>query len=187
MKIAIADPPYLGRAERWYGISGEGNGHGLGKADEHPEAYLWDDPKTHKDMVHNLESNYDSWAIAMSVHSLSTYLKVIETDSRNGIRVCVWNKPSSFTSGSRIKNTWEPVIIKVHESRRGYGGGFRVNDLMTCPPPRKNFIGSKPPAWTAWVLELLGYQEGDTVEDLFPGSNAVSNALANRTLDFYGN
>lgn len=62
-----------------------------------------------------------------------------------------------------------------------------MNDLMTCPPPRKNFIGSKPPAWTAWVLELLGYQEGDTVEDLFPGSNAVSNALANRTLDFYGN
>jgi len=23
MKLAIADPPYLGRAERWYGITGE--------------------------------------------------------------------------------------------------------------------------------------------------------------------
>ena len=185
MKIAIADPPYLGRAERWYGSSGVGDGYGLGKADEHPEAHLWDLPETHKNLVLELEANFDAWAIALSVHSLSTYLEVIKTDSRNGIRVCVWHKPASVTSGSRIKNNWEPVIVKVPEDRRGYKGGFQVQDVMTCPPLRSGFVGSKPPAWTAWILELLGYREGDQVTDLFLGSKSVSRALSNRTLDFF--
>jgi DNA modification methylase len=29
-----------------------------------------------------------------------------------------------------------------------------------------------------WVLDALGYEEGDTVDDLFPGSGAVSAAIA---------
>ena len=80
MKLAIADPPYLGRANRWYG-DGCGDGNGVGRADFHPEASNWDNPQTHIDLVHMLEKEYDGWAIALTVHSLSTYMKVIETDS----------------------------------------------------------------------------------------------------------
>ena len=89
MKLCIADPPYLGRAVRWYGAGGIGYGSGIGQADNHPEAALWDDPETHKQLAKDLMENYDGFAIAMSVHSLSTYLSVIETKDRNGIRVCV--------------------------------------------------------------------------------------------------
>jgi hypothetical protein len=183
MKLAIADPPYLGRAVRWYGAGGCGDGKGKGQADNHPEAYLWDSPQTHIQLVRDLNAKYDGWAIAMSVHSLSTYLQEIETDSRNGIRVCVWHKPSAIQSGSRISNNWEPVLIKVPSTRKGWKSEApRVKDVLTANPLRQNFVGSKPYEWTRWVLDLLGYEEGDTVDDLFNGSGAVSEALKEQRL-----
>lgn len=177
MRLCIADPPYLGRAVRWYGEGGCGIARGSGQADNHPEAHVWDDPETHKQLVKDLEAEYDGWAIAMSVHSLSTYLSVVETDSRNGIRVAVWNKPSAVTSGNRITNHWEPVLLRVPDSRKGWSSGDRIKDVLTCNPLRSNFIGAKPPDWTYWVLQMLGYEETDEVVDLFAGSGAVQSAI----------
>jgi len=179
VKLCIADPPYLGRAVRWYGAGGCGNGKGQGQADNHPEAHLWDKPETHQALVKELNANYDGWAIAMSVHSLSTYLSIVETDSRNGIRVAVWHKPSAFPSGSRISNNWEPVLIRVPSGRKGRTDGLQgVSDVLTCPPLRSNFVGAKPLEWTHWALSLMGYQDGDDVTDYFLGSGAVTNALS---------
>jgi len=179
MKLCIADPPYLGRAVRWYGEGGCGIGNGDGQADNHPNAYLWDKPETHQNLVKELENNYDGWAIAMSVHSLSTYLSIIETDSRNGIRVCVWHKPSAVTSGNRITNHWEPVLIRVPETRKGWkSGAARVKDIATFNPPKVGFMGAKPVEWTHWILDLLGYEDGDEIVDLFHGSGAVTHALS---------
>ena len=182
MKLCIADPPYLGRAVRWYGAGGIGYGSGIGQADNHPEAALWDDPETHKQLAKDLMENYDGFAIAMSVHSLSTYLSVIETKDRNGIRVCVWHKPSSLPSASRIQNIWEPVIIKVPADRRSNKKGIRTKDVMSALPLRSGFVGSKPREWTRWVLDLMGYEEADEIVDLFNGSGAVSNAINQTTL-----
>jgi hypothetical protein len=177
MKLAIADPPYLGRAERWYGVDGCGNGHGIGKADEHPEAAIWDDPQAHIDLVRQLEVEFDGWAIALSVHSLSTYMQAIHTDSRNGIRVMSWIKPSSVPSGNRIASTWEPVIVKVPAERRSHGKGRSMKDHLVVNPLRSGFVGAKPPAWTEWVLDAMGYREGDEIVDLFNGSGAVMQAI----------
>ena len=178
MKFCIADPPYLGRAVRWYGEGGCGNGNGHGQADNHPEAHIWDDPETHRNLVRNLQDSYDGWAIAMSVHSLSTYLSEVETDSRNGIRVCVWHKPSSYPSGSRIGNHWEPVLIKVPKERRGRTSGVAVKDVISCNPRNIGFVGSKPSEWTRWVLDLMGYDHRvDDVDDIFHGSGSVKETI----------
>lgn len=178
MRLCIADPPYLGRAVRWYGAGGCGDGYGTSQADNHPEAHVWDDPQTHRDLVDQLQTHFDGWAIAMSVHSLSTYLSVVDTDSRNGIRVCVWHKPSAITSGNRITNHWEPVLVKVPEGRRGWASGkTRMKDVMSCNPPKVNFRGAKPTAWTEWVLDLMGYEQTDEVVDLFEGSGMVSDVI----------
>jgi hypothetical protein len=182
MKLAIADPPYLGRAVRHYGVGGRAYGRGKGKSDTHPEAHIWDNPETHRQMVRDLDANYDGWAIAMSVHSLSTYLEVVETESENGIRVCVWHKPNAIPSGSRIINYWEPVLVKVPASRKGRTKGVITKDIFTANAPRVGFSGSKPKEWTHWVLDLMGYQEGDQVTDLFHGSGAVSKALKEQRL-----
>lgn len=178
-KLCIADPPYLGRAVRWYGVGGCGDGGGKGQADQHPDAKEWDNPARHQQLIHDLERDYDGWAVAMSVHSLSTYLNVVETESRNGIRVCVWHKPASITSGNRITNSWEPVLIRVPSDRKGWKSGLaRTKDVLTADPLRSGFRGAKPSEWTNWVLDLLGYRDGDEVTDLFHGSGAVTNALA---------
>lgn len=178
MKLCIADPPYLGRAVRWYGEGGCGDGRGTNQADNHPDAAQWDDPERHKQLVSELEAKFDGWAIAMSVHSLSTYLSVVETDSRNGIRVCVWHKPNAITSGSRITNHWEPVLVRVPKERRGWASGMeRTKDVLIAGTPNIGFRGAKPKEWTLWVLGLLGYEKGDDVTDLFNGSGAVQYAL----------
>jgi hypothetical protein len=177
MKLAIADPPYLGRAHRWYGIGGRAKGRGKGRADEHPEAYLWDKPETHINLALQLVENYDGFAIACTSHSLSTYLSVIPTHSENGIRILSWIKPASLPSGSRITQSWEPVIVKVPKERKGRGKGKQMVDYLVCAAPRNGFAGSKPVAWTNWVLDAMGYKDGDIVEDLFAGSGAVAAAI----------
>lgn len=178
MKLCIADPPYLGRAVRHYGEGGRAYGRGKGKSDNHPEAHIWDNPETHKQLVRDLENNYDGWAIAMSVHSLSTYLEVVQTESENGIRVCVWHKPNAIPSGSRVMNYWEPVLIRIPKGRKQRIVGNNVQDIFTANAPRVGFSGAKPNEWTFWVLNLLGYQDNDVVDDLFHGSGAVANALS---------
>ncbi len=177
MKLAIADPPYLGRAHRWYGIGGWGKGNGKGRADEHPEAYLWDKPETHINLALKLLNEYDGFAIACTVHSLSTYLSVIPTSSTNGIRIMSWIKPASPPSGSRITQSWEPVIVKVPKERKARIKGNLMVDYLICTAPRTGFTGSKPISWTLWVLNAMGYQPNDEVHDLFPGSGMVQKAI----------
>jgi hypothetical protein len=176
MKFAIADPPYLGRANRWYG-DGCGMGKGTGRADSHPEAKKWDKPETHINLVHELEANYDGWAIALTVHSLSTYMQVIKTDSRNGIRVLSWVKPIAVPSGSRVATSWEPVIIRIPKSRKGWKAGKGVKDYLIANPKNIGFIGAKPKEWTHWVLDAMGATKDDVIVDLFNGSGAVSKAI----------
>jgi len=176
-RFVIADPPYLGRAHRWYGIGGRAKGRGKGRADEHPEAYLWDKPETHMALADDLMKNYDGFAIACSSHSLSTYLSVIETESENGIRIMSWIKPASLPSGSRITQSWEPVIIKVPKDRKGRGKGKQMVDYLVKAAPRDGFTGSKPEAWTHWVLDAMGVQQGDEVIDMFNGSGMVNQAI----------
>ena len=38
--------------------------------------------------------------------------------------------------------------------------------------------GQKPPGFCRWVLDLLGYRDGDTLDDLFPGSGVMSRVAA---------
>ena len=182
MKFAIADPPYLGRAVRWYGAGGCGNGYGSGQADIHPEAEIWDNPLTHKQLCKDLLSNYDGFAIALTVHSLSTYMSELQTNSRNGIRVMCWVKPSSIPSGNRLQNVWEPVIIKMPQSRKKYKSAKSCKDVLEAHPPRNGFVGSKPALWTNWVLDAMGVIDGDQVDDLFKGSGLVTQAINARNV-----
>lgn len=185
MKLCIADPPYLGRAHRWYGVGGQGIGYGgRYRADEHPEAGEWDDPKAHEAMVEHLLDNYDGFAIAATytVENMRTYTNALPLDARIG----AWCRPNVAPCGSRLTPSWEPVFFVVPKSRRTRTGGIERRDWIVAPTMRVGFSGAKPPAWTRWVLDVLGYQEGDTVDDMFPGSGAVAAEIAQTVLDFGG-
>lgn len=174
MKLAIADPPYLGRADRWYG-TGRGHAAGRGRADSHPDAAEYDQVETHIELLQTLEREFDGWAYAGSPDCLTMLLPVCEP----GVRVMVWHRGNAIPSGARLRNTYEIVLIRTPAGRSAHGTGLAVDDVLSAGiNTRQRFTGAKPPAWTRWVLAALGHQPGvDEVTDLFPGSGAVTDAI----------
>lgn len=182
MKLAIADPPYLGRADRWYG-----DGHGSGrtgnagnyrgrngrKPDYHPEAARWDDPQAHIDLVHDLAARFDGRAVAGHASTTRLLLNAAPDDAR----LAIWARPNAMPGGSRVVNSWEPVLYQIPPARRGRTAGLGVRDFLHASVIPQGFLGSKPPEWTRWVLDLLGYDPAiDDLTDLFAGSGAVAAA-----------
>lgn len=189
MRLAIADPPYpplfaeradrdggplrvtmRSRARRWYG-DGPRSTTDSPPADFHTQAGRWDDLTEHRKLIEHLTAEYDGWAIATTPDGLGAYQPLpISAD------IMVWHRPTALPGGGRLIRRWEPVIVFIPEERRGRGG-LRVADVLTCNAPREGFVGAKPPAWTRWVLDALGYDpDTDELVDLFPGSGAVSAA-----------
>lgn len=173
MRFAYADPPYLG-CGRLY-------------AKDHPEALIWDNPRTHQELIERLAAEYpDGWALSCHTPSLRVLLPMCPDD----VRIGAWVKPFHvYKKGVRPAYAWEPLL---------YRGGRNTNPPM--PPKggkaitpkdflaanitlRKGLTGTKPPVFNQWVLDLLGYREGDTLDDLFPGSGGMAEALARRPLD----
>src|SRR5699024_1113360 len=145
MRLAIADPPYLGRAARWYG---DGRGPGRGrvtahgrngrKPDHHPDAHEWDQPHRHTQLVSDL-SDFDGWAIAGARDYLGLLLAAAPADAR----VAVWHRPSAMPGGGRIITAWEPVLYRVPTGRRDRRTGHMIRDVLTHPVHRQGFLGSK--------------------------------------------
>lgn len=190
MRLAIADPPYLGRADRWYG-AGRGSGRTRAggatrgrngrKPDQHPDAARWDYPATHVELIERLTAEFDGWAVAG--HATSTALLLASAPA--GAQLAIWGRPNAIPGGARVINTWEPVVISVPRDRRDRSTGMRTRDLLIAPVRQQGFLGSKPPEWTRWVLDLLGYDpEEDEVTDMFAGSGAVT-AAADGMLSLY--
>lgn len=188
MMLAIADPPYLGRAGLWYGGKGrskqgtQGRACGRGKlaAEYHPNASEWDNPSRHIDTLRQIDNDYDGWAYAASAKTIDM---ILPTAFQLGARLAVWQVTNAIPDGARVMSTWEAVLFKQPRSRRAVGTGMRVKDVLTCAHPVSGFVGAKPREWTNWVLDLLGYQiNEDEVFDLFPGSGAVQQALDGRII-----
>lgn len=178
MRLAIADPPYLGRAQRWYGVGGRASGGGLHRADEHPDAAEWDDPARHQQLVMDLVDRYEGWAVAAAPTSIATYLAVVPP----GTRMLVWHKPNAVPSAHRVRWSYEPVFVFTPPGRRQHDDGLSMQDVLVAPVQR-GFAGAKPPSWTRWVLDAMGFHpRADTVDDLFPGSGAVSAVIAQEVL-----
>ena len=54
-----------------------------------------------------------------------------------------------------------------------------TRDSLAAKATRQlGLVGAKPPAFNAWVLDLLGYQDGDELVDLFPGTGGVDAAAS---------
>jgi len=152
MKFAYADPPYIGQAKKHYN-SEEVN---------------------HLQLVHELEIKFpDGWALSCSSPTLRDILNMCTKP----VRVMVWVKPfCSFKPNVNPAYAWEPVIV--------YGGRKRgrdlptVRDFVSCNITlKKGLSGVKPEDFCFWLFEILGMKKDDELEDLFPGSGAVTRAF----------
>ena len=164
MKLAYADPPYLGCSKLY---------------PEHPHARKWDDPFFHKMLMRTLNNQFDGWAYSLS----STSLPILLPLAPEGIRIAAWVKPfAAFKRNVRIAYTWEPVLFKPGRDSSKDGAPVGRDHLSHVITLKRGLTGAKPPEFCRWVLDLLGYVDGDEVTDMFPGTGVMGQTLAQGTL-----
>jgi hypothetical protein len=171
MRVAYADPPYLGCCALY------GHDHRSG---------CWNDLATHATLIHRLTEEFpDGWALSASSPSLRELLPLFPPD----VRVAAWVKSfCAFKKGVRPCYAWEPVIYRggrnAHHPPPVKGGKQTTpKDFIVAPITlKKGLTGAKPDAVCAWILDLLNVQAGDEVVDLFPGTAAMTRTAAALTV-----
>jgi len=154
-RFAYADPPYLGCGKRLYG-------------EHHPDAADWDSPEAHVALIRQLVDEFpDGWAVSLHAPSLPLYLQ----HCPDGARVGVWCKTWHQIRPTATQFAWEPVIWTT--SRTGKRSPM-VRDWYAGTATRQRGLpGVKPDGFNRWVLDLLGFEQGDELVDLFPGSGGM--------------
>ena len=142
-----------------------------------PWGMCWDAPAAHRILLDEL-ATFDGWALSLSSTSLAAVLP-----SAPDARVAAWVKPfAAYKPGIRIAYTWEPVLFKPGRDSSSDGAPVGRDHLAERITLQKGFIGAKPPRFCRWILDLLGYRDGDTFADLFPGSGVMERVRAQGVL-----
>jgi len=172
--FAIADPPYIGLARRYYRDQPDY----VGEVDHGELVSLLERRRTADTGIVECpggpERRLQGWALACSEASLRYLLPLVPPHPTT--RVCAWVKPGAVPAATYGPHgAWEAVLV-VGGRRRRPG----VRNWLRAYPARGGgtLMGRKPLAWCAWVFRLLGMVPGDLLEDLFPGTGIVSRAWA---------
>jgi hypothetical protein len=160
VKIAYADPPYVGQAKHHYGCA----------------------EVNHHELACRLVSEFpDGWALSASSPSLFPLLKAIEWPL--DCRIGAWVKPFHvFKKGVRPAYAWEPVIYrggrnKNHPPPPKGGKQTTPRDWVSCNITlKRGLVGAKPEGFCFWLFDLMGMKPDDDLVDLFPGTGAVTRA-----------
>lgn len=148
MKIAYADPPYIGCGSYHYDSAEVDHVALIGRlCDEFP----------------------DGWALSCHTPSLRELLPMCPEDTR----VAAWVKPfCSFKPNVRRAYAWEPVLW-----RGGREPPTTVRDFCAANITlKRGLAGAKPILFGHWIFNLLGMETTDEFVDLFPGTGAMTEA-----------
>ena len=158
MRVAYADPPYVGQSKKHYG-GAEVN---------------------HRLLIAHLGDEFpDGWALSCSSPSLRQLLPLCPED----VRIGAWVKPFHvFKRGVRPAYAWEPVLFRGGRNddptipQKG-GEATTPRDWVSANITlRRGLPGAKPLEFCFWLFYLLNLQRGDELVDIFPGSGAVAEA-----------
>lgn len=158
MRVAYADPPYPGCAHLY-----RGHADYAGEVD-------------HQELVNRLEAEYDGWILHTSSVALGHVLSCVE-DPHVGIRVMAWVKPfAAFKANVPVAYAWEPVIVKATR-KPVVSERLTLRDWFSEPiTMKKGLTGAKPETVCRWLFEVAGMEPDDELDDLFPGTGAVTRA-----------
>lgn len=192
MRFAYADPPYIGQAKKHYSHD--------------PNCAEVD----HEKLIFEMTQDYDGWALSCSSPSLRQLLPLCPDTVRVGIWVkpfCAFKanvnpayawEPVIFYGGrkrSRQQETTRDWISELQylkaniaakhiSAALGYvdslikaSGTDVISHEITL---KKGLVGAKPEAFCNWVLDWLNVQEGDVVDDLFPGTGIFTQVINQR-------
>ena len=165
MTFAYADPPYFGCGKSLYGK-------------HHEEAGIWDTEQAHLDLVERLCDEYqDGWVLSCNPRDLRMYLTTCPSDVRVGAWCKTWHQIRPTTT----QFAWEPVIWRG--GRKDNKRTPMVRDwIMANATRQRGLPGAKPDTFNRWVLDLLNYEEGDQLDDLFPGTGGLGLVAAQGVL-----
>jgi hypothetical protein len=154
VRLAYADPPYPGQARRHYANDPSG---------------IPAEEVDHAALIEQLRE-YDGWALSTSSPALGMLLALAPE-----ARVGAWVKPfCSWKPSHRVQYAWEPVLF-VPTRPRGTKARPSVRDFVSANiTTRRGTHGAKPDAFVEWMLDVIGAEPGDSLDDLFPGSGVVS-------------
>ena len=151
MRIAYADPPYIGQSKKHYGRA----------------------EVNHEILINHLANDFpDGWALSCSSPSLPELLPKCPT----GVRVGAWVKPfASFKPGVNPAYAWEPVVW-IGGRNKGRDEPT-TRDWCSCSITlKRGLAGAKPEGFSFWLFALLGMRLGDELVDMFPGTGGVTSA-----------
>jgi hypothetical protein len=162
MRIAYADPPYLGCCALYDHEHGE-------------DGRCWNDPETHWLLMERLRDEFpDGWALSASSPSLPTLLSRHQWDD---LRIAAWVKPFAvFKPNVNPAYAWEPVIWRGGRQPRGRDEPTVRDWCSANITLKRGLTGAKPQAFAFWLFDLMGLRAGDDFVDVFTGSGAVSRA-----------
>lgn len=164
MKFAYADPPYLGNGKRRY-------------APFHENSQQYDTKDAHIELLEKLVDEYpDGWALSCNPKDLKWLLPAMPED----VRVCAWTKTfHQIRVNVSVQYAWEPVIIRGGRDMRHRRPMTRDWTSGTIAM-RKGLPGAKPGYFFEWVIAMLGYEEGDILDDIFPGTHGLADVIKKR-------
>lgn len=148
MRIAYADPPYIGQAKKHYGS----------------------EEVDHTALITRL-ATYPGWALSCSSPSLQYLLPMCPAS----VRVMAWVKPFCiFKPNVNPAYAWEPII--VHPARRLGRNVPTERDWVSCNITlKRGLVGAKPEAFCLWLFKVLGANpDEDEFIDMYPGTGAVT-------------
>lgn len=161
MKIGYADPPYPGQARKHYRDHADYDG----EVDH--EALLW-----------RLREEYDGWVLHTSSVALPYILGECNALGLDDYRIMAWVKPfAAFKRNIPVGYAWEPCLVKPLRKPVVSGRTAPLRDYIAEPiTMKKNLTGAKPERVCHWLFEALGARPDDELDDMFPGTGAVSAA-----------
>ncbi len=152
MRVAYADPPYPGYAH-YYPEKREVN---------------------HVDLLERLQT-YDGWLLHTSAPALRAILPLCPRD----VRLMAWIKPfAAFKRNVPVAFAWEPVIVKACRKPIVRGRIVMRDWIAASSTLKKGLVGAKPLDVCLWAFEVLGMEPDDELDDLYPGTGAVTAAWA---------
>ena len=164
MKLVYADPPYLGQCASYDHFHNDGG--------EMPwDGKCWDEVSTHTSLIAWLLSNPDGYA-----YSCNPYPVILLGHGR----IAAWTKTWHQIRPTTVQYAWEAVVFQP--ARKANDRTPMVRDWLSCAVTRQTGQrGAKPDAFNDWILDLLVYEPGDELLDLFPGSGGMARALERRS------
>lgn len=150
MRVAYADPPYIGQANRY------------------PEKQEVDHLELLKKLV-----EYDGWALSASSTSLPILIPIANQVTTE-YRIGVWVKPFAiFKPNVNPAYAWEPLLFVP--ARAGRRDKKTVRDWVSANITlKKGVVGAKPVEFSWWLFDLLGMEPQDDFDDLFLGTGIVT-------------